>query len=1327
MLQLNGANYQRWKYEILATLEFKGVLDVVNGTEAKPAATDAAGLKDWKKKDAQARSIISKSLDDTHHSYIRDCPSSKEIWDKIKSMKEASSISGQLFANQAFHAFKWEPGMSVGSFISSLNVVVENLRSQGGQLETPTILGKVIQCLPKEFDSFRQSWRLMASKDSTLAQLQQQLLAVEDDMRSRGLDLTPNPAGEAFLGQKPSGQRPRNNNRNQGPRNDNRSQGPRETRTCNHCKKKGHIMKDCWTLHGKPDGQGNPAQSRGGNQANPAQGPGGKSYMALSDLRSQEHDGWVGDSGAYQHITGNKEWFSELTPLQDPESITVADGNKVYATAVGVIEVEGFDGKKWTPNRLTNVRYVRDFGEANLFSIGAVASKGFEVTIKGETIEFKDEGKTTLVGYKEGNLYNLLLRCKKPRFACGAQAEAKDMETWHQRLGHISVDKIKTMISKDLVSGLKVKETPKFFCEGCVYGSMTRTPHKEIKERRDAKPGQYIHMDLCGPFNEPSLGGSKYFVCFKCECTGFRRVLFMKTKDETLPRFKTFLAEVENETRNKVVCIRSDNGTEFVNKEFDAFLNKRGILRETTPTYTPEANGMAERENRTLLDKARSMIHSKGLQTRLWAEAVATAAQIMNLVPNRKETEKTPHELWYGKKPDVSHLRVFGCPAYAHVPREKRRKMDPKARKGILVGYTKSAKIYRVFFYDRQQVEEVCDVKFDETLPKLIVLDDDPVEDGNPDEPRRDEGALDLFQLEEETPPGNETPVKRIGRPPGIKNKPKPTPLPHGMERRSNRVLLALTADPASVEDALSREDKKEWKEAMTKEMNSLEKNGTWTLTKLPPGRKTVQNKWVFKTKRNPNGSLDKYKARLVAKGFSQRKGVDFGETFAPVVRYDSIRTLLAVAAEEDLEMMQFDVTTAFLHGDLKEEIFMEQPEGFEDGSERVCLLKKGLYGLKQAPRAWNEKIDTFFKGIGLTRSEADHSIYFGPDKNGELVMIALYVDDGLLFCRSGNTLREIVKELRTRFDITTGDPEKTSAYFVGLEITRKRGEKKILLNQRGYLERILEKFNMTDCKAVSSPGDPSNKLSKEMEPKTETEKDQMKAVPYREAVGSLMFAMTCTRPDIAFEVGKVAQYCENPGPDHWTAVKRILRYIKGTLDLSIVYGGTRPRTGLTPKESTPNGLTLECFCDSDHAGDLDKRRSTAGVILLLNNGPVAWMSRLQKTIAQSTTEAEYMAIAEGVKEVKWFRQLLEDIGRAQEGSTPLWTDNQGAMALTKNPEYHRRTKHIDVRYHFIRDEQETGTVTVGFVPTDEQPADMLTKSLSGPGLINCRKMSNMQ
>ena len=503
----------------------------------------------------------------------------------------------------------------------------------------------------------------------------------------------------------------------------------------------------------------------------------------------------------------------------------------------------------------------------------------------------------------------------------------------------------------------------------------------------------------------------------------------------------------------------------------------------------------------------------------------------------------------------------------------------------------------------------------------------------------------------------------------------------------------------------------------MSEEIQSLENNRTWTLVKPPKNRPVVKCKWVFKTKTKPDGSLDKYKARLVAKGFTQKQGIDYSDTYSPVVRYESVRVFLAIVAAEDLDLVQFDVKTAFLHGDLSEEIYMEQPQEFDDGTSKVCRLWKGLYGLKQSPRCWNAKLNAYLESISLTATDADPCIYTSTD---ERILLALYVDDGLLACESVKTMERILSDLDKKFKITRSEP----TCFVGLEIIRDRSRKTVSIHQSNYIVRMLDKFGMLDSKAAKTPGDSRSKLTKDMCPQTEVEKNQMTEIPYREAVGSLMFLMVCSRPDISYEVSRVSKFNENPGHDHWIAVKRIFRYLNGSRDMKINYG-------LKPKHPIPNnhGYTSFdpfAFCDSDWAGDLDQRHSTYGYVFVLNGGPVTWTTRTQKSIAMSTTEAEYVALSETARESIWICRLITDLGHQLDGPIMIRSDNQGAIALSKNPELHKRTKHIEIRYHFIRQQIANDSVMVLFTPTNEQPADMLTKSLTSPSLIGCLDSLNI-
>jgi len=490
----------------------------------------------------------------------------------------------------------------------------------------------------------------------------------------------------------------------------------------------------------------------------------------------------------------------------------------------------------------------------------------------------------------------------------------------------------------------------------------------------------------------------------------------------------------------------------------------------------------------------------------------------------------------------------------------------------------------------------------------------------------------------------------------------------------------------------------------MNEEIDSLNKNETWSLSELPPGRSAIRSRWVYKLKQSGAEAV-KYKARLVAKGFSQKKGVDYEETYSPVVKHDSLRTVLAVAAAKDLEMVQLDVKTAFLNGELEEELFMEQPAGFEvNGRENeVCRLQRSLYGLKQASRNWNKKFDSFIVKYGFTRGVADPCVYYQKDDDQNITIMAIWVDDGLLCSSQASKLKDIVSFLSSNFEMTFGPV----GVFVGIQIGRNRQEKLIHISQKLYIEKVVKRFGLSDCKPRSIPADPFSHLMKDSSAGVEA------SFPFREAVGSLMFAAICTRPDIAFAVNQVAQFSNNPNQSHWEAVKRIITYLKGTSDHGITYCGAGENV-------------LTAYTDADFAGDVDTRRPTTGNIFIINGGPVAWSSQRQRCVSLSTTEAEYVAASTATKEIAWLRNLLNDIGCCQHQPTPLLCDNQSAIRLVRNPEFHQRTKHIDVKFHYIRNMQEEGAVNILYVDTSNQLADALTKALTQPMFVKFKSCIGM-
>ena len=761
-------------------------------------------------------------------------------------------------------------------------------------------------------------------------------------------------------------------------------------------------------------------------------------------------------------------------------------------------------------------------------------------------------------------------------------------------------------------------------------------------------------------------------------------------------------------------------------------------MHQTSTPHTPQQNGVAERANRTIVEMARSMIYGQKLGLEFWAEAVSNAVYICNRCPTSAVNGKTPHEAWSGRRPSVAHIRVFGCVAYAKIPDASRTKLDAKAVKCLFLGYCEGSKAYRLICLESKKIIRCCDVTFCEhgelqgelelgpsgsdgdlivDSPPLLDDDDDDGDDkdqlledgdgnhledasashdGDGSKPKKNlkkkaQGMAPNAQVRGSQQVGGLRRSTRVSKPMGEwwKN--------HIFPKTGEHANVAIVHDPTTLAEALESPDASKWEAAMEEEYNSLHANGTWELTPLPPSRKAVGSKWVFKTKRDATGEIVRHKARLVARGFSQVHGVDFNETFAPVAKFTTIRCIVALGASLDLEMHQMDVKTAFLNGNLEEEIYMEQPKGFvQRGHEHlVCKLTKSLYGLKQASRAWYQKIDASLLGLGFERSVADHSLYFaqvGP----HVMLVLVYVDDLIILSSNVETMSALKAKLEAEYKMTDlGELH----YCLGVEFARDRGARSITMSQAKYVEEVLQRFGMEDCKPIGTPLDTKVKLEKLGMEEYDAEAPKMVSVPYKSAVGSLMYAMVATRADLAFAISTVSQHMARPGWSHWMAVKRIMRYLKGTSHLQLQLGGGH--------------ISLKGYCDADWAGDANDRKSTTGYAFSLGEGMVSWSSKKQPTVALSTTEAEYMAASHCTREAIWLRQLLEDVGCKATKGTLILCDNQGAIALAKNPVHHARTKHIEVQHHFVREKVDKGMITLEYCRTEDMLADVMTKALA--------------
>jgi hypothetical protein len=518
-------------------------------------------------------------------------------------------------------------------------------------------------------------------------------------------------------------------------------------------------------------------------------------------------------------------------------------------------------------------------------------------------------------------------------------------------------------------------------------------------------------------------------------------------------------------------------------------------------------------------------------------------------------------------------------------------------------------------------------------------------------------------------------------------------------------------AEPNTLREALKRPDGDKYLEAAYEEIQAHLENRTWELMRLPHGKRAIGSRWVFKIKRDATGAIERYKGRVVAKGFAQRPGVDYTETFAPTARFASLRTVIALAALEDWELESIDISTAFLNGEIDAEVYMKQPEGFEavghEGHEWVLKLLKGIYGIKQGPRIWSLKLHEALKAIGFTRIESDHSVYIYERKNIKII-VPVYVDDLVLASKSKAAIAQVKEDLKTHFKLRDQGP---TSFILGVKLERNRASRSIFLSQPAYIQSIIEQYNLQDAKSVVTPMLDDVKLSAAMSPSTQEEADKMKSTPYREAVGKLLYLAIATRPDIAYAVGVLCRFNENPGPMHWSAVKHVIQYLKGTINLRLTYSPT-----------SSNDLFIT-HCDADLGGNPDNSRSTAGFVAQIGGGAVMWSSRLQRHTSLSSTESEYTTASAAGVEVMWLRYLLEEIGYDTSEPSPLFIDNASALLVVKNPEHQSTMKHVHRCWNWIRSQVADGFITVKHVPGEENVADIFTKPLGRTKFEKFRQM----
>ncbi|CAI7891070.1 unnamed protein product [Closterium sp. NIES-54] len=878
-----------------------------------------------------------------------------------------------------------------------------------------------------------------------------------------------------------------------------------------------------------------------------------------------------------------------------------------------------------------------------------------------------------------------------------AATSTTTLSTWHNRLGHLHLAAIQAMATKGIVDGLKFVRSSgdDEKCVGCLEGKMARKPFPPSTKPNASEPLKLVHTELCGPITPALKGGAHYVLTLIDDVTRMCWIRLLKHKDATSNAIKQWVADVEKESGFKVKRFCSDGGGEYTSWELGDWLKGCGTAHEFSTMYTPQQNGAAERLNRTLMESARSLLSHAHAEKHWWGEAVTLATWIRNRCVTKALPNKTPLEAWSGTKPDVTDLRTFGCTCYNHVPDVTRTKLEAKARVAMYLGPSADHKAWRVWDLEHGKLVVSRDVVFYEdtfssksmNVPSVIIVP-----------PPLD--VADKADEADEVPTGSPPSTNEGENGSGAVGYDGYSLVAGGDEGGGDAMCLeAYTDTPSTYQGAMSSAEAAEWECELQEEYDSLMANDVYELVPMPPGAYLVGSHWVFKKKLGPNGEVERYKARLVTQGYTQKEGLHYNETFAPVAKSATLRTLLALAGALDLEVEQLDVKTAFLYGRLKEEVYMKQPPGFDDDSGRVCKLKRTIYGLKQSPRAWYTRIVEHLLSLGFVRSECDHALYV-LNKDEKKIVLLLYVDDLLLVSDSKTLVADMKTKLAAEFSMRDLG---AVSHCLWMHIDRDRGNKTLALHQHKYLESVVDRFGMIEGQPTPTPMEAG---FHPLAVSDENPMDPESAKAFHSVVGSCMYAAVSTRPDLSFPVGVLGRVVSNPMVEHVRASRRLLRYIKGTTRMGLHY------------EKEP--VVLQGYTDADWAGDPSTRQSTSGYIFTLVGGAISWQSKRQNLIALSSTEAEYVALTRGGTEAVWLRRLLAELGHQQEGPTPIYVDNQGAIGLAKNSVLHGRTKHIQIRHQFIRKLVEDNEVELRYIKTKSQPAGFLTKPLHRDPLHAC-------
>lgn len=1344
-VKLNSTNYILWKTQMLPILRGYNLENHIDKNFTPPPSTlngqSNPEFTTWYFEDQIVLGWINSSLSESMLADVVGVSSALEAWTCLEASFAAGCRTQTRHLKSAIHHLQRNNTESIEAYLLRARTLLNQLRALQGTMADEDFVGAILDGLGQDYRPFTRSIEARLQPVS-FNELRGLLLSEEQQLQKFDATVHMSPATALYSSRDTSGYRQQSGNRGRGGRSGRggggryygggRSSGSgrmsdfRQSDSfsknstsagsviCYNCNGTGHMSRQCPSPRKTPQAH----------------------HVAPSSQAAQP---WIVDSGATHHLTGALNNLSIDAEYTGPDEVMVSNGNSIPISHVGNTVL--CDNSRF---RLNNILYssqspfsllsANSFARDNCVSLELFPDYFLVKDIRTRRVLHKGPVDRGL--YKFFPVKSSLISAHHVSFRC-----------WHSRLGHAH-DKavISTLKSNNIACSVNKNS----LCSACCVSKSHRLPYSSSNYVASA-PLELICSDVWGPAPVVSSNGNRYYVLFYDHFSKYSWIYCLQHKSDVYATFVKFKAFVEKFFDSKIKIFQCDWGGEF--RSLVPFLSDNGISLRVSCPHTPQQNGCVERKHRHVVETGLALLNHASVPLQFWDYAFETAVYAINRLVTPLLPHMSPFARLFGKQPNLHALRTFGCICYPFTRPYNKNKLENRSVMCLFVGYSTIHKGYKCLDVVRNRLYISRDVVFDELnyyFPKQQVAAPGlsrfvqnmesgilgpppaplnktcrifpPITNASLQDP-----SLGFPSFQPVTPTNTSASLELVDfvAPRGELQEAGSTVLPadasdrfvpsvtlpvssstavsnvHPMQTRSKtgnsrpKLLAAITPprQPGSVSEAKKF---KEWRAAMDDELNSLIKLGTWDLVVPPKDANLVGCKWVFRVKENADGSIARYKARLVAKGFHQRPGVDYLETFSPVVKPTTIRLVLGIAVTNKWTVTQYDVSNAFLHGTLDEDVYMVQPPGFVDSSKPnyVCKLHRSLYGLKQAPRQWNNCLKEALISCGFVQSHLDHSLFVL--RSGASVLYCLtYVDDLLL---TGNDLKmasDVEGKLGDRFLLKNLGQLN---YFLGVQATWKGNS--LFLSQTKYINDLLHRVQMTSSKAVSTPAAVTHSKSTEL---TTAFSD---TTLYRSTLGRLQY-LSFTRPEIGYSVNKLAQYMHSPMVSHWQEVKRILRYLQGTAGFGITI--------------SPTSLTkLNAYSDADWAGSVDDRKSTTGYAIYLGCNLVSWSSRKQKSVSRSSTEAEYRALANTTSEVIWIQNMMAELGITVQIPL-LWCDNLGATNLTVNPVYHSRMKHVQIDVHFVRDQVAQKKLTVCYLSTKDQIADILTKPLSKGRFLQLR------